>query len=219
MSNSVTLPSVDRLLRTEPLVALIEAHGRQPTTNAVREVLASMRAALTNGNGETATPGEADIAALVAARLLRAETPTLKRVFNLTGTVLHTNLGRAPLAAEAIAAMTEAARGASNLEFDLASGRRGDRDSHLEDLICALTGAEAATVVNNNAAAVMLTLNTLARRKEVPVSRGELIEIGGAFRIPDIMSRSGCKLIEVGTTNRTHPADFETAIGPRTALL
>lgn len=219
MSNPITLPSVDRLLRAEPLIALIEAHGRQPTTNAIREVLAGMRAALANGDGETATPGEADIAALVATRLLRAEAPTLKRVFNLTGTVLHTNLGRAPLAAEAIEAMTEAARGASNLEFDLASGRRGDRDSHLEDLICALTGAEAATVINNNAAAVMLVLNTLARRKEVPVSRGELIEIGGAFRIPDIMSRSGCKLIEVGTTNRTHPADFETAIGPRTALL
>ncbi|MCZ6592727.1 MAG: L-seryl-tRNA(Sec) selenium transferase [Alphaproteobacteria bacterium] len=219
MSKHAALPSVDRLLRSGPLIALIEDHGRLPTTNAVRDVLAGMRAAMTNGDSAAAAASETDIAALVAARLTRAEAPTLKRVFNLTGTVLHTNLGRAPLAAEAIAAMTDAARGASNLEFDLASGRRGDRDSHVEDLICALTGAEAATVVNNNAAAVMLVLNTLARRKEVPVSRGELIEIGGAFRIPDIMSRSGCRLVEVGTTNRTHASDFEAAIGPRTALL
>jgi L-seryl-tRNA(Ser) seleniumtransferase len=219
MSKQTTLPSVDRLLRSDPLVALIEAHGRQPTTNAVRDVLACMRVALANGEGETAPASEVEITALVSARLIRAEAPTLKRVFNLTGTVLHTNLGRAPLADEAIAAMTDTARGASNLEFDLASGKRGDRDSHLEELICTLTDAEAATVVNNNAAAVMLVLNTLARRKEVPVSRGELVEIGGAFRIPDIMSRSGCKLVEVGTTNRTHARDFESAIGPKTALL
>lgn len=219
MTNSAALPSVDRLLRSGPMIALIEAHGRQPTTNAVRDVLDGMRTALAGGNDAPAPASETDIAALVSARLIRAEAPSLKRVFNLTGTVLHTNLGRAPLAAEAITAMTDVARGASNLEFDLATGRRGDRDSHVEDLICALTGAEAATIVNNNAAAVMLVLNTLAQRKEVPVSRGELIEIGGAFRIPDIMSRSGCRLVEVGTTNRTHPRDFETAIGPRTALL
>ncbi len=219
MSKQTILPSVDRLLRSDPLVALIEAHGRQPTTNAVRDVLAGMRVALAYGEGETAPASEVEITALVSARLTRAKAPTLKRVFNLTGTVLHTNLGRAPLADEAIAAMTDIARGASNLEFDLASGKRGDRDSHLEELICTLTDAEAATVVNNNAAAVMLVLNTLARRKEVPVSRGELVEIGGAFRIPDIMSRSGCKLVEVGTTNRTHARDFESAIGPKTALL
>ena len=219
MSKHAALPSVDRLLRAGPMIALIEAHGRQPTTNAVRDVLAGMRTAMANGENEFSAASESDIAALVSARLVRAEAPTLKRVFNLTGTVLHTNLGRAPLAAEAIAAMTDAARGASNLEFDLSNGRRGDRDSHVEDLICALTGAEAATVVNNNAAAVMLVLNTLARRKEVPVSRGELIEIGGAFRIPDIMSRAGCRLVEVGNTNRTHASDFEAAVGPKTALL
>lgn len=214
------IPSVDRLLRTPDGAALIEAYGRQPVTDAVRDDLAALRRRIAADATDAVTDAaEGVIMGRVAAALEAAVQPSLRPVFNLTGTVLHTNLGRAPLPPEAIEAVAEVARGASNLEYTVETGRRGDRDDHLDDWVSRLTGAEAATVVNNNAAAVLLVLNALANRREVPVSRGELIEIGGAFRIPDIMARAGAKLVEVGTTNRTHLRDYESAIGPKTALL
>ncbi|WP_136417508.1 L-seryl-tRNA(Sec) selenium transferase [Herbaspirillum sp. ST 5-3] len=208
----VRLPSVDRVLAWPVVAALIAAHGRPLVVDAVRAELAALRA-------QSATQGDDAIAQGISPRVLADTTPSLRKVFNLTGTVLHTNLGRAPLPPEAIEAMVQVASGASNLEYDLAVGQRGDRDDHVEQWLCRLTGAQAATVVNNNAAAVLLLLNTLSLRKETIVSRGELIEIGGAFRLPDIMARAGCKLREVGTTNRTHLRDYEEALGPRTALM
>ena len=202
-------------MAADTLAPLIRARGRPLVLEAVRGALDEARAAITGGG----TVDRAALEAAVEARVRTIAAPSLVPVFNLTGTVLHTNLGRAPLPEEAVAAMAAVARGASNLEFDLATGRRGDRHRHVEPRLRRLTSAEAAIVVNNNAAAVLLVLDTLAKRKEVPVSRGELIEIGGAFRMPDIMKRAGAKLVEVGTTNRTHLRDYETAIGPRTALL
>src|SRR5262249_50253476 len=171
--------------------------------------------------GELAPDGleESAIAAAVGAQLAQAARPALRPVFNLSGTVLHTNLGRALLPLEAIDAVVRAMSNPVNLEFDLVAGRRGERDSLIEQTLCELTGAAAALVVNNNAAAVLLMLSVLASRREVLVSRGELIEIGGSFRLPDIMRRAGARLIEVGTTNRTHLKDYAGALGPRSALL
>jgi L-seryl-tRNA(Ser) seleniumtransferase len=207
------LPSVDSLLRAPEGVVLLSRFGRSAVTGVLRDVLSARRSARAFGAAPADIIGEA--ADHLAARFARSQRP----VFNMTGTVLHTNLGRAPLPPEAAEAAAEALLRATTLEYDLATGQRGERDDHVSGLLCELTGAEAATVVNNNAAAVLLVLNTLALAKEVPVSRGELIEIGGAFRIPDIMSRSGAILREVGTTNRTHARDYRDAIGPQTGAL
>lgn len=212
-------PALDRLLARAAMQALIEQHGRSGVLAAAREQLAQWRQ---QHEGGSAVPAAFDAAAFEAAcaraLVLRAQ-PSLRPVFNLSGTVLHTNLGRAPLPPEAVAAVTAVMSHPGNLEYDLGSGERGDRDAHLEGLLCELTGAQAATAVNNNAAAVLLVLNTLAQGQAVLVSRGELIEIGGAFRIPDIMRRAGARLVEVGTTNRTHRSDFADAIGPRSAMV
>lgn len=209
------LPSVSVVL--DEMADDISRHGHQAITKAVRAHLSLLREQLQLGRiADVATDS---VLSAVRQALNGLNHSSLVPVFNLTGIVLHSNLGRATLAESAITAMAEVASGASTLEYDIAEGKRGDRDSHIEAVLCELTGAEAATVVNNNAAAVLLTLNTLALNKSVPVSRGELVEIGGSFRVPDIMSRSGCRLVEVGTTNRTHLADYADAIDSDTALL
>jgi L-seryl-tRNA(Ser) seleniumtransferase len=212
------LPSVDRLLRHARVEGLIRQNGRTLVTDAIRGVLGEARSAMTADRHAAAASDDA-LVDRVTTEVRRRMQPLQRPVFNLTGTVLHTNLGRAPLPPEAIDALAMAARQPTNVEFDLETGKRGDRDDHLAAALCRLTGAEAATVVNNNAAAVLLVLNTLASRKEVPTSRGELIEIGGSFRMPDIMKRSGCRLREIGTTNRVHLRDYAEAIGPKTGLV
>lgn len=212
--SSLRPPSLDKLLGSPDLQVLTAQHGRAAVTAVAREWLERWRLDPASAPFEVAT-FEADC----GAQLAQAAQAALRPVFNLTGTVLHTNLGRAVMAPEAMDAVMAVMQGASNLEYNLMTGARGDRDDHIEGLLRELTGAQAATAVNNNAAAVLLVLAALADRKEVPVSRGELIEIGGAFRIPDIMRRAGARLVEVGTTNRTHLRDFEEALGPRTALV
>src|SRR4051794_32304976 len=198
------LPSVDELAR---------AVGDPLAVDAARSVLARARE-------EIAAGGEPeDLEERVRAELAAARAPQLRRVLNATGVIVHTNLGRAPLAEEALARVLEIGRGYSNLEYDLGRGARGSRQDHLTVLLQRITGAEAALVVNNNAAAVMLALAALSEGREVLVSRGELIEIGDGFRIPDVLARSGARLVEVGTTNRTRVADYERAIGPETAVL
>jgi len=217
------IPSVDRLLATPGVQDLLVRHPRWAVLEAIRETLAHCRSrAQAGGLTVEAVHRMLDSAALqaeVGAATLRKAGGSLRPVINATGVVIHTNLGRAPLAPSVLAAIDAAARGYSNLEFDLASGLRGSRQVHVEELLRALTGAEAALVVNNNAAAVLLAVNTLANNREVIISRGELVEIGDAFRIPDVMTRAGGHLREVGTTNRTHLADYEQAIGPETGLI
>ena len=205
-------PSVDLVLRTAEAVGAIADFGRPATADSVRTVIAHHR-----GAGTVASPEM--IARDAAAQLKRRATPSLHPVINLTGTVLHTNLGRAVLADAAIAAATAAMRQPVALEYDIATGGRGERDDHIKGLLRELTGAEDAIVVNNNAAAVLLSLAAVAAGRETIISRGELIEIGGAFRMPDIMASAGTKLVEVGTTNRTHARDYERAITADTALV
>ena len=213
------LPSVDRLLRTPRIAALVAEHGRTIVAERARATIDALRDAALAGTLERDAVGDASIADAVESAIARRLAPRMHAVLNLTGTVLHTNLGRALLADAALQSLLRTMAAPNDLEYDLAAGRRGDRDSIVEELLCTLTGAEAATVVNNNAAAVLLTIAALARGREVVVSRGELVEIGGAFRMPDVMAAAGATLVEVGTTNRTHPQDYERAIGERTGLV
>jgi len=216
------LPSVDELLQEPSIREMVQTLPRWAVVEAIREVLEHWRRMLTTGQSESAPadlPSRAALVVEVKQIALRLNGPALRRLINATGVVIHTNLGRAPLAEVGIERIVEVARGYSNLEYDLERGDRGSRQGHVERLLCRLTGAEAAFAVNNNAAAVLLAINTLAEGKEVIVSRGELVEIGDSFRIPDIMRRAGGILREVGTTNRTYLRDYEEAIGATSAML
>src|SRR5438128_2289801 len=207
------LPSVNTLLETSGVKYLLDHHPRRVVLDAVRSTVDAARTA----GGAQRT--EEEWVATITSAVQGASRPSLRRVINATGVVLHTNLGRAPLADSAIRAIEHIAEGFSNLEYDIERGKRGTRYSHCVGLLRQLTGAEDALVVNNCAAAIVLTLNALAQKKEVLVSRGELVEIGGSFRIPDIMARSGARLVEVGTTNRTHDDDYRRAITPKTGAI
>ncbi len=210
------LPSVDRVLAEQALQNAASQVGITVATEAVRAELAERRDALRNGGSDVSLESVASAAAQRAYASLR---DSLRPVINATGVIIHTNLGRAPLSDAAIAAMTAVGRGYSNLEYDLQAGERGSRYDHLESLLCRVTGAEAAIAVNNNAAALLLVLSALAQARQVVISRGQLVEIGGGFRIPDVMAQSGARLVEVGTTNRTYVRDYEDAIGEDTLAL
>jgi L-seryl-tRNA(Ser) seleniumtransferase len=211
-----SLPSVDSLLQNEHAQTLIESFGRDLTLQALRACLDEARLAIRQGQSDTSPDTILDCA---RARLRAWMDPGLKPVINATGVILHTNLGRAPLSQDAQAAIAGLSSGYLNLEYDLETGERGQREAHIESFLTRLTGAEAALVVNNNAAAVLLGLTAFARGREVLISRSQLVEIGGGFRIPEVMAQSGASVVEVGTTNRTHLKDFENAVGDLTALI
>jgi len=210
------LPSVDRVISEERIRRLQENYPHALLVDLIRRHLEHDRSSIAAGNP---CPSIDEIVESICSQLRDLENPSLRPIINATGIILHTNLGRAPLGQEALAAMDRVAKGYCNLEFDLDRGTRGSRHTHVEPILCQLTGAEAALVVNNNASAVLLGLTALAKKKEVIISRGQAVEIGGGFRIPDVMRQSGAKLVEVGTTNCTYVADYEQAIGPRTAAL
>ncbi len=211
------LPSIDHLLQMGPTQKLLAVYGRSLTTEALRHTLDQTRQTILNQNGVPVH--DEDFIQSAQAWLETILAPTIQPVINGTGVIVHTNLGRAPLSQKAMAAVQAASTGYSTLEFDLDSGKRGSRSVHAENLITRITGAEAATAVNNNAAAVLLMLMTLCQGREVIISRGQLVEIGGGFRVPDVMAQSGAKLVEVGTTNRTHLYDYEAAINENTAAV
>jgi L-seryl-tRNA(Ser) seleniumtransferase len=210
------LPGVEKVLSDGQIQKLTEKYPHDIIVNVIREQLESERTVIAAGRSANEFDG---IVTAVLRRIDAIFKPNLRRVINASGVILHTNLGRAPISAEALTAMDEVSRGYSNLEFDLENGNRGSRHVHVESLLCRLTGAEAGMVVNNNAAAVLLGLSALAKHKEVIVSRGQAVEIGGGFRIPDVMQQSGAKLVEVGTTNRTYARDFEQAVTEKTAAV
>ncbi len=211
------LPSVDKLLQTDAVAGLVERHGRELTLEALRAALDDARQAILTGDS---APGAESLIAEVTDRLGAEVRPSLYPVINATGVIIHTNLGRAPLSERARQAMAQVSVGYSNLEYDMGAGARGSRYIHATDLVCRLTGAEDALVVNNNASAVLLTLTALASQREVLISRSQLVEIGGGFRIPDVMRQSGAQLMEVGTTNRTYVRDYADALHPvNTALI
>lgn len=215
------IPSVDRLLNTPELAGLSARYPRNLLLKAIHEILADVRASILDEGASRQTP-DADpthIAEMVIDRLIRLARPSLRPVINATGVVVHTNLGRSLLAERVLEKFRPLGGGYSNLEYDLHAGRRGSRYTHVEGILKEITGAEAAMVVNNNAAAVLISLETLAKGREVVVSRGELVEIGGSFRIPDVMRKSGARMVEVGATNKSHLRDYEEVIGPETALL
>lgn len=211
------LPSVENVLQTVDATRLVAVYGRPATLEAIRSTLAQAREAI--GTGKQSGPTRAELLAAAEAQLRAVTAPTLRPVINATGVIIHTNLGRSLLSAAAERAIAQAARSYDTLEYDLETGKRGSRSTHVQELLARVTGAEAATVVNNNAAAVLLTLTAMAHGHEVIISRGQLVEIGGGFRIPAVMEQSGAELVEVGTTNRTHLRDYEAAITERTAAI